>query len=202
MNGTNSARFQAVLVELVWRHVGGCHHHDAALEQLLEKPPEDHGVGNVGDVKLVEAQEPGFFGQRVGDEPDRILALVIAALHALPHAVNALVNVEHELVKMSAALTLDRARLEEEIHQHGLAAADLAIDVQALDLRQRALPAGEQPAKRRGFARQTIFRDPRFKARHHVEHRELSVVALDAARSDTRGIMRCDGIRHEGFQRD
>ena len=127
---------------------------------------------------------------------------MLAALHVLPHAVNALVHVEHEFVKMGAALALDGARLEEEIHQHGLAAADLAIDVQTFDLRQRALAAGEQPAERRGFARQTIFRDPRFEARHHVEHDELSVIAFDAARGDSRGIMRSDGIRHEGFQLD
>ena len=187
---------QAVLVEILRRHVRGRHHHDAALEQLREQPSEDHGVGDVGDVEFVEAEQPSLLGKLVGDVPDRILACVLAEFHFLAEGVDALVHVEHEFVKMRAALARDRARLEEKIHQHGLAASDVAVDVETLDRRQRALAAGEQPAERRGFSRQPVLLDPRFEPRHLVDHGELRGVALDSAGGDAGGILRCNGARH------
>ena len=47
---------QSVLVKFIGRHVGGRNHHDAALEQLREKPTEDHGVGNIGDMEFIKAE--------------------------------------------------------------------------------------------------------------------------------------------------
>ncbi len=73
---------------------------------------------------------------------DRILAGVLAEFHLLPERMNALVHVDHEFVEMRAALAHDRARLEEQIHQHGLAASDIAVDVKALD---RRLPFSRLP---------------------------------------------------------
>ena len=116
---------------------------------MREQPAEDHGVGDIGDVEFVEAQQPRLLGQLLGDEMDRIFALVFAGFHLLPDGMDALMHVEHEFVEMGAALALDRRGLEEKIHQHGLAAPDLAVNVEALDGRQVALAAGEQPAQRR-----------------------------------------------------
>ena len=62
----------------------------------------------------------------------------VADLHFLPIGVHALVHVGHELVEMRAALAHHRAGLEEQVHQHGLAAADLAVDVEALAAAPRA----------------------------------------------------------------
>ena len=106
---------------------------------------------------------------------------MLAEFHLLPNGMDAFVHVEHEFVKMRAALAHDRARLEEQIHQHRLAAADIAVDVETLDRGSALLAAGEQPAERRGFARQTIFRDSRFEPRQHVDDVQLRVVALDSA---------------------
>ncbi len=64
----------------------------------------------------------------------------------VPHA---LVHVGHEFVEMNAPLALDRRGLEEEVHQHGLAAADLAVNVESLDRLLLALAGAEQPAERR-----------------------------------------------------
>ena len=140
---------QAVFVEIVRRHVRCRDHDDTAREQLREQPAQNHRIGDVGDVELIEAQQPGFFRKLLGHELDRILAFVLAAFHLLPDVVNAFVHVEHEFVKMRAALAFDRTRLEKEIHQHGLAAPDLAVNVETLDRRQRAGTAGKQPAERR-----------------------------------------------------
>ncbi len=192
---------QAVLVELVGRDVRGRDHHDAALEQLREQPAEDHGVGNVGDMEFVEAQQPGLLGKFGGDKPDRIVAGVLAELHLLPERVNALVHVEHEFVKMRAALARHRARLEEQIHQHRLAAPDVAVDVETLDRRLRLsrLP-NSQPSDEDLRAR-------RYSAIRASSRASLSTTAscasslLDSARGDAGGILRCDGARHMRINR-
>ena len=66
---------EPVFVQLAGRQVRGRDHHDAELEQPREQPAEDHGVGDVGDVEFVEAQQPGLLGDRGGGELDRILVL-------------------------------------------------------------------------------------------------------------------------------
>src|SRR3546814_7844440 len=43
-----------------------------------------------------------------------------------------LVHLDHEFVEMDAALALDRRMLEEQVHQHRLAASDRTMDVQSL----------------------------------------------------------------------
>ena len=149
--------------------------------ELREQPPENHGVGDVGDVEFVEAEQPSFLRQLDRREADRILAGMLAEFHLLAQRVNALVHVDHEFVEMRAALAQHRARLEEQIHQHGLAAADLAVDVKALDRRLLVLAAAEQPAERGRFARQAILDDPRFQPRQPVDDGELRGVALDFA---------------------
>lgn len=72
---------QTVLVQVVGRPVGGDDDDRAVVEQRLEQPPDDHGVGDVQDLQLVQAQEPGRrsdaarqLGQRVGLLAPRRLA--------------------------------------------------------------------------------------------------------------------------------
>ncbi len=192
---------QAVLVKLFRRHVGGGDHHDAALEQLREQPAEDHGVGDVGDVEFIEAEQPGFAGQLFRGQLDRVLVGMFADFHLLPEAMNALVHVDHEFVKMRAALSLHRAGLEEQIHQHGFAAADVAVDVEALEQRV-VLPArSKQPAERGGFARQAMLDEPFFQLRQHADDGDLRRVALDSAAGNAGGVSRCDGARHSAVNR-
>ena len=95
---------EPVLVKLVRRHVRGRHHDDAELEQAFEQAPENHGVGNVGDVEFVEAEKPGLLRNVGRGEPDRVLVAELRRFHALPERVDALVHVGHEFVEMDAAL--------------------------------------------------------------------------------------------------
>ncbi len=60
---------------------------------------------------------------------------------------HARMHVGHELVKMRAPLAGDGRRLEEEIHEHGLAAADSAVDEDAVERRALTL-APEQAVER------------------------------------------------------
>jgi hypothetical protein len=115
---------QAVLVEIVGLAVGRRDHHHALGEKRLEEPAQDHGVGDVVDIELVEAEQGRLGRDPPGDRRDRI-ALLAAAL------VDTLVHLQHEGVEMDAALQLDRRGLEEHVHDHGLAAADAAVDVEA-----------------------------------------------------------------------
>ena len=99
-------------------------------------------------MEFVEAQQPSVARERNRGELDRILAGMLAKLHLLPERVHALVHVEHEFVEMGAAFPLHRARLEKQVHQHGLAASDIAVDVEALDRLGFFLVIGEHPAER------------------------------------------------------
>ena len=82
-----------------------------------------------------------------GGERDHVAVGDLAARDILTKAINPLVNLGHEFVEVRAALVLDRAVLKKQIHQHGLAAPDLAVNVEAARrrlvlVRQTAGPAG------------------------------------------------------------
>ncbi len=109
---------QSVLVEPVRRPVRGRDNDRAGLEQRPEQPFEDHRVGDVVDLELVEAQEHRLGGEIGGDLGNR-LGRAGAAL-----AFDAGVHVEHEGVEMHPPLVGDRRRGEQQIHQHRFAAPD------------------------------------------------------------------------------
>ena len=139
-----------------------------------------------------------FFRDGSRDRRDRIVAFDLAAFQLLPVDVHALMHVRHEFVEMRAPLARDRARLEEQIHQHGLAAADLAVKIEALDRLFRLLPP-EQPAERGGFAREPMGREPRLELRQHRERGFLRGIALDLTGGDKGRVVLADGTRHGLF---
>ena len=54
MGSSRSIPVQASFIEILGRDVG-CHdHHSAEFEQFGEQPPQDHRIGDVGDVEFVE----------------------------------------------------------------------------------------------------------------------------------------------------
>ena len=106
---------------------------------------------------------------------------MLADFHVLPEAMNALVHVDHEFVEMRRGVSLYRACLEEQIHQHGLAAADFAVDVESLQRRLLFVARRKQPAERRRFARETMLDDPRFQPCQHIDDGKLGCIALNCA---------------------
>ena len=104
-------------------------------------------------MKFVEAQQPGFVGERRRDGLIGSSFAISPDFISLADGVEPLVHVGHELVEVRAALAPHRARGEEQVHQHGLAAPDVAVDVEAADRAFLALAFSEQPAELRGFAR-------------------------------------------------
>ena len=103
-------------------------------------------------------EQPALLGDLAGGEPDGVFAVDFAVLQALAKHPDSLVNIGHKLVKMCTSLADHRTCFEEQVHQHGLAAADVAVDVEALD-RLVLRPAAEQPADRPRPARRAVRGD-------------------------------------------
>jgi len=120
-------------------------------------------------------------GDAVG-EGDRVAVGKLAALELAPIGVHPLVDVGHELVEMGAPPPLDPARRVEQIHQHGLAAADLAVEIEAADEgRPLALARPEQPAQRRRLAGDAVGDEALLQAGEGLHHAGLGAVTLDLA---------------------
>ena len=129
----------AVLVEIIRFAVGCGHHGDAAREELFEQARQDHCIRDLGDLEFVEAEQlrPGsdLFGNRrdrviacAFDTPGRAAALCLG--HLAPD-VEQVLDFGHEFVEVHAALGLRGGVFEEEVHQHGLAPANPAPEVEA-----------------------------------------------------------------------
>src|SRR4029079_12488055 len=91
---------------------------------------------------------------------------------------DSLVNVGHELVKMRASLANHGTCFEEQVHQQGLAAADVAGDVEALD-RLVLRPAAEQPADRPRPACRAVRGDAPLQRHELHQQALLRTVALE-----------------------
>ena len=68
------------MIELPGRCVRGRHHHHIAVEQALKQPAQDHGVGYIGHVQLVEAEQLGLLCDRLRHMHYRIAAMGLARL--------------------------------------------------------------------------------------------------------------------------
>ena len=146
---------------------------------FCEQPSQDHRIGDVGDVEFVEAQKPGLVEDRRGGERDHIAVGDLAARDILAIAVDPLMHLGHEFVEVRAALVHDRAVLEEQIHQHGLAAADFAVNVEAA--RRRLVLVGEQPAEQALLAQRLVARKPLLEVGECLGGLLLRGVGLDRA---------------------
>ncbi len=100
-----------------------------------------------------------------------------------------LVHLRHEFMEVGAVLATDRARMEKQIHQHGLAAADVAVDVQPLD-RFRLLAVAEQPAEQSVLAGGgAIVRKPRLERAQGIGGDSLRRIGFDFAGGHKRLIL-------------
>ena len=117
---------------------------------------------------------------------DRVAVDLLAGL------ADALVHVGHELVEMAALLRREADAGEEQVHEHGLPAADVAVDVEAARRRLAgALEEREQPAA----SRPPIVQLPRQRVepRRHIE---LRGVGLELVGGDLRAQAFDGQLRH------
>lgn len=103
---------------------------DAVGEKGLEEAAENHCVGDVRALELVEAEDAGCGGDVGGDEGDCVHVGPVGGFEG----VQALVYVLHECVEVDSGLGGDVCweGVVEHVHEHGLAGADLAEEVEAL----------------------------------------------------------------------
>ena len=114
---------KAVLVELAGRQVGSGDNDRAVGQQGLEQAAHNHRIGNVADLHFIEAQNLRLFCQVRGDLRHHI---------GFAERLAAPVNVLHEGMEVDALLGLHLQVCKKQIHQHGFAAAHVAINVDAL----------------------------------------------------------------------
>ncbi|MNP17965.1 hypothetical protein D3C76_1104170 [compost metagenome] len=122
-NGRQQAlAVEAVGIQLFRRLVGGGDHHHVLLEHRLQQAAEQHGVADVVDEQLVEAQHPHLFRQLAGQGAQRVDGageLEQAAVHPL-----------HEVMEVLAPGGHPQA-LVEAVHQPGLAPPHRSPEVDA-----------------------------------------------------------------------
>ena len=195
--GQEELAVDAVLVELVRRAIGRGHQDDAVGEQGLEQPAQDHRVGDVGDLELVEAEQARLGGDYVGHGRDRVVPLVLAEAGlagvavALAPGVDQAVRLAHEDVEVGAPLLEAGGRFEEQVHQHGLAAPDGAHEVDAVrGFVVAAAQHGQDPAL--GL----VLGEVALEADQRLERGRLGRIGPDHALSDTRVVGGLQGGGH------
>ena len=136
---------------------------DAVSGECLEESPEDHGICNVRDLEFVKTEDVGLPGEISRDGCDWVTAVPTADTCATSAAdkahgefggMDTFVHVDHERVKVDATFAGDGRGegVEEEVHEHGLAGADVAVEVEALGCIRRwgFWFAGEEAGEERG----------------------------------------------------
>ena len=98
--GQDAVAVQAVRVQAVGMEVGRGDDAHAVGEQRVEQPVQDHRVGDVGDVELVEADQP----EAARDAPAQFVERVDGALEVLQFAM----HLAHELVEVQPGLARQR----------------------------------------------------------------------------------------------
>src|ERR1700716_4461554 len=130
-------------------------------------------------MKLVETQKPGLVENRRGGKRDHIAIGYFAARDILTKAINPLVYLGHEFVGVRAAFVHHRTLLKKQIHQHGLAAPDFAVNVEAA--RRRPILVGKQPAQQALLAPGLVARKLLLKYRERLGGLSLCGVRFDRA---------------------
>src|SRR5450755_2006626 len=85
---------------------------------------------------------------------------------------------------MDAALAGDGRARKEQVHQHGLATADFAVEIETLDRKRALFVCAKEPAKRGRFSRQPMLGEAILKADEFSQQLFLRPVALDHAGGD------------------
>ena len=146
---------QAVPVQTVRRNVRRGDERYATRKQRLQQAGKNHGVGDVGDEELVEADDPVSLGEAAGHDLQRIL-LIAQRLQLVVYRL-------HEAVKVNTLLALHGQAFVERIDQVGLAPAHSSPQVKTAYCRSRlflaqhtAQPCHQSRFRLLGFAEQLV----------------------------------------------
>ena len=117
--GQDAVTVQPARVQVIGFEVGGGHKAHAMLKQRVEQAVQDHGVGDVSDMKFVKANqlEPlGHANTEFVQRIDRALQISQFAVHFA-----------HELMEMQTGFAFNRDGIEKAVHQKAFAATDPTI---------------------------------------------------------------------------
>ena len=158
-----------------------CHaQHHALVEQVQQQAAQDHRVGDVVDVELVEADQAVFFGDVLGEDPERILLAL--------EFIKRLVHVAHEVMEMHAPLLDQRHAQVKAVHQEALAAPDAAPQIEPS--RQFGV---DEHAPERGAAAHLVA-DPLVVQFLHARHCRLLCLVTDVAAARDDAIVVIDDV--------
>ena len=104
---------QTIWVQVVGLEVGSGDETHAIFKQRYQQTVQDHGIGNVGHMKLVKANEL----IALGHPPSQLLQRVDGSLHQS----HLTVNFSHELMEVQTRFVLHRHRVVKTVHQKTLA---------------------------------------------------------------------------------
>mmetsp|Transcript_2497 Transcript_2497/g.6528 ORF Transcript_2497/g.6528 Transcript_2497/m.6528 type:complete len:327 (-) Transcript_2497:133-1113(-) len=155
--GEEQRSIQPPLVQSFGGTIRRGHHHDSGVEQHLEQPLDDHGVGNVRDLKFVEAQEA-----RLPRQVQRYGGDGIVPRPSLLEFVYPAVHVEHEFVKVRPPSLAPRrgsslsAGVVKHVHEVGFSHPHGSVNVETpgwgrLDRRDERPSEGVSGDGRRGM---------------------------------------------------
>jgi len=176
---------EATHIEVVGGHVRGRHHHHAAVEQGGEQAVENQRIGRILDLELVEAQQPGLVGQIACHRRDGV---AVAVRSGFAKFVEALVNLDHESVEMDPALAIHRGTVDEQVHDHGFAAADAAHQIETLGGLDLVATAEAEAGQKPGAPGRLIAAQPAVQQVKFFGGQFLGRIALDLAAPDQRPV--------------
>ena len=112
---------QPARVQVVGMEVRGRDDGHSGLEELLEQSSDNHGIGNVGDLHFIQAEELRRGGDPVCDRLEYGFAPRPSPL------VQGFLNLLHERMEMDAPLRHWTRCLEKQVHQHRFTGPDSTV---------------------------------------------------------------------------
>ena len=116
---------ETVFVQLAWMEVRCCANNGAKPIEVFEQAPDDHCVRDVLDLHFIQADHTDIFGKLLRHRGNRIVDL------RLTNVVQGRMDLLHEVEKVHPSLALCSREFKEQVHEHRLAATDLAPNVES-----------------------------------------------------------------------
>lgn len=113
------------------------------FHESFEESSEDHGICNVRDLEFIKAEDVGLPGEISRDGGDWVAAIAATdagtaspadEAHGKFGGMHTFVHIDHEGVKVNATFAGDGGGkgVEEEVHEHGLSGANVAVEIETL----------------------------------------------------------------------
>ena len=98
------------------------------IEQPIEKTAENHGIRDVLNMEFVEAKKGRLLDEPIGELRDGVVGAIGSC--PIPRFLQPAMHFLHEGVEMHAAFARHWRGVEKEIHHHGFAAPDGAMNIE------------------------------------------------------------------------